>query len=273
MKTSYVNCCSIAAASLAILFATNASADIISDLAAASIIEEFEFDDAIGTTIADTFNSGSAANPFSSDSDTVGVTTNGSGQLNASLKNNTGFGTNFIDLNDITTGRILLGMELTWDFSTSIYDAGEPDEIRLTLTNNAPNGSQITAQMQIVRNSLTELELNSSATGGDAFSSTSVLSFTQSTNFTMLLDVNLDTDMYTAYYSDDDGVTYASLGTGGINPTRIGAAIRMVLNNDLSDDNILIERVFLAVAVPEPSALLLTSFGATLMAVRRSKRS
>ena len=269
MKTSCLLCCSFAAASLAIFSVANASADIISDLASATIIEEFLFDDAAGTTIADTVNSANAAHPFSSDSDTTGVLTNGLGQLDASLKDNTGFGTNFIDIDDITEGRILLGMELTWDFSTSVFDAGEIDEIRLTLTNNPPNGSQITAQMEIQRNSLTELELNSSATGGDNFSSTSILNFTQPTNFHMLLDVNLDTDMYTAYYSDDAGASYSSLGTGGINPTRIGAAVRMVLNNDLSDDNILIDRVFLAVAVPEPSTFLLACLSVPLFAGRR----
>lgn len=272
MKTSYVNCCSIAAASLAILFATNASAGIIDDLASATILHDFQFNDASGTTIDAAANSANPLFLFDADSDTSDVVTNGAGQLDASLKNNTAFGTNYIDNIDITSGRVLGVMELTWDFDQTTFDPAQDEEIRITLINNPPRGSQVTAEVEIERNSLTELELKGAASGGDSLGPITTLSLTQSSTFIMVVDANLDTDTYSVFYSADAGATFDTLGTGAIDPTRGVAALRMVLNEDFVGDNVLIDRVYMAY-IPEPSALLLTSFGATLIAMRRSKRS
>ena len=72
----------------------------------AAIFEDFQFGDPAGTLIEEAANSANPGNMFDIDSDNDAVMTNGLGQLNASLKNNTLFGTNYVDNDPLTTGTI-----------------------------------------------------------------------------------------------------------------------------------------------------------------------
>ena len=66
---------------IVLVAAQTASAGIISDLANATILEEFLFDDPSGTSYDAAANNINGGNLLTSDSDLAGVTTNGSGCL------------------------------------------------------------------------------------------------------------------------------------------------------------------------------------------------
>lgn len=247
-----------------------ASADIISDLASATIIEDFLFNDAEGTAIEAAANSANPGNLFDADADNADVVTNGTGQLNVSLKNNTAFGTNYVNNDNITTGRVFGVMELTWDFQ-SVFDPDADEELRITLTNNDPRGTQVTAQVEIQRTGQNDLNINGVASpSGDGATNVAdfPLSITQSDKFIAVVDADLDNDVYSIHFSDDGGSTFTTTGSGNLAPTRIANALRLVLNEDFVDDSVLIDRVYLA-RIPEPTGAILAILGVLGLAVAR----
>ena len=261
------------AGALVFVVAQSASADIIDDLNNATIIEEFLFDDAAGTGIPAAANNAGTGHLFDVDSGgggdaNVDVVTNGAGQLNASLKNNPDFGTNYVDNDDITTARVLTVMELTWDFNTAVFDPDEHEEVRLGLINGAPRGSQITAQFFMERLDVSTWNIRGSSGGSGTTIPGVDISPSQTTKFIAVTDANLDTDEYFIHFSADAGTSFTTIGPGTIQSDRTAQSMRMVLNNDLLGDNILIDRVYLAV-IPEPGTMGLLVMGlATLMAGR-----
>lgn len=249
----------LALASCCLLYATAADAygGIVEDLANAIIVEEFLFDDPSGTDIPSAVNNAGTGHMFDFDADTENVLTNGAGQLNVSLKNNTAFGTNYVDNDNITTGRVFGVMELTWDFDTAVFDPDQDEEIRITLTNNDPRGSEVTAEFEIQRNGFSELVFQGNAVGGDALGPVPI-NLSQPEKFIAVVDADLDNDVYSVHFSADAGTSFTSLGPGAIDPLRIANAMRMVLNEDFVGDNVLIDRVYLATIVPEPGSIVIT---------------
>jgi len=227
----------------------------------ATIFEEFLFDDSIGTAIEAAVNNANPGNLFDVDADNTGVVTNGSGQLNASTKNNISFGTNYVDNVDITTGQVFGVMELTWDFQ-SVLDPAENEEIRITLINSAPRSTETTAEFRIVRDDSDNVIINGQANGAGSSDLSDVIlnggSLTQSTKFVAVVAADLDADTYEILYSSDAGASFLSAGTGNMNSTRGVASMRMGLNNDLVNDNILIDRVYLTDTSPITSIDALT---------------
>ena len=61
------------------------------------------------------------------------------------------------------------------------------------------------------------------------------------------LAVNLDSDLLHMHYSLDAGGTFTTLTDGALDPSRGVASMRLVLSNDLSQDNILLDRVYLSI--------------------------
>lgn len=222
--------------------------------AEAIIFEEFSFDDTAGTLLTEVANSANPGNLFTEDADTIDVATNGFGQLDASLKANTGFGTNFLDIEPaLTTGTIYGVMELTWDFQSTL-DTAENEEIRISLINNNPTGTEITSEFRIVRTDANELIINGQAGGTGSSDLPDTLlnggSLTQTDKFIAVVAANLDDSTYEILYSSDAGASFLSAGVGNSAPGRIVEAMRMTLNNDLSDDNLLVDRVYVADALP-----------------------
>lgn len=242
----------------------------------AVLVEEFLFDDAVGTTIDGASNSANSGNSFDTDTDTEDVTTNGSGQLNASLKSNTEFGSNYIDFSRIDSGVVYAWMELTWDFQS--FDAQETEEIRLSLLNNDPRGTEITAQWELERTGSSALTIGGTANGTGASDIAAVEfndgSVTQSSTFIAVVEADLDNDAYSVHYSSDDGANYTIVGTGQMDATRGVDSLRMVLNNDLSSDDVLIDRLAFATAIPEPAhfGLVLSLFGSLWLGLQRRRR-
>lgn len=256
--------------------ASSASADIASDLANATILEEFLFDDPSGTVLTAAANN-VTSHPWDEDADTIAVATDGAGQLNASLKANTDFGTNYVD-NDVITAdgsRILGVMELTWNFQ-SVLDPAENEEIRISLIQFDPRSTFVVAEWEIQREDDNTLTILGNAVGTGATDLDPVVlnggSLIQQEKFVAVIDANMATSEYSVHFSADGGTSFTTLGAGALDPTRDTIdAFRMTLNNDLSGDNVLIDRVYLA-KIPEPASLLLTFGGLSIVALRRRTR-
>lgn len=260
------------------LVAGSQAATVASDLANATILQEFRFDDAAGTTIDQAVNDAEPLNQFDIDSDTSAVVTNGSGQLDGTLKANDEYGSNFIDIHDLdaSSGRILAVIEMTWDFGDP-PDTAENEDISLALMDSPgagrPNNGDI-AQLRIQRNDADNIILLGEGAGASSLPTTVLNggSLEQAATFVGVLDVNLSTSSYAIHFSTDGGATFATQAIGTLDPTRdVARSLRFGLNNDLSEDNVLIDRIYLA-TIPEPS----TAAGVALFALgglaRRRRR-
>jgi|GEM_PF-1674819 len=252
----------------------NLSADIISDLSSSTIIEEFLFDDVLGTAYNTSVNNVSPGNLLSTDSDLSGVATDGSGNLNASVKSNTDFGSTLVDTADLTSGRIFGVMELTWNFQ-SILDTAQNEEIRLSLISGGT--STVLAEFEIQREDDDTVSLFGNGVGTGATDIAAVTlnggSLLQADTFIGVIEADLDLDTYSVYYSVNGGTSFTTLGTGDTDPSRDLDKLRIVLNNDLSNDNVLLERVYFS-TIPEPSSLVLiltATLGLGLSALKRRK--
>lgn len=226
----------------------------LSQQAEAVIFEEFLFDDALGTPITGVVNNINPSVFFDEDTDTIDVTTNGLGQLDASLKDNDGFGTNYIDVEPgIISGTVYGVMELTWNFD-SVLPTNELEEVRISLTNNDPRGTQITAEVRVFRNSLNQIMIDGQAAGAGIVNPSDVLlnggSFEQTDKFIAVVAADLDESTYEILYSNDAGSSFQSAGSGVSSTGRIVEAMRLTLNNDLSADNVLIDRIYLTDELP-----------------------
>ncbi|MEO0529991.1 MAG: PEP-CTERM sorting domain-containing protein, partial [Planctomycetota bacterium] len=220
--------------------------------AEAVILEDFQFNDSFGTSYDEAENAVNPGNFLSTDTtpgDLLGVATNGSGQLNASLKNNTNFGTTLVDTDDRDTGKVFGVMELTWDFQ-SVLDPSENEEIRVTLISSGTSG--VLAEWEIQREDDDTLTLLGNTVGGSDIPAVVLNggSLVQTDKFIGVIEADLDSDTYAVYYSSDAGASFQTLGTGTTDPTRSLDKMRMVLNNDLSDDNVLIDRLYLTDELP-----------------------
>lgn len=246
--------------------ATVAQANILDDFNTGIILADFQFDDVAGTDIISAVNS-AGPDMFDFDADSEDVVTNGLGQLDASFKANTDFGTNYVDLTTINGGRAIALYDVSWAFDESVYDPAQDEEFRLTLISFDPRSTFVTAEIFFTRTSATEVTLYGNGVGtGSSDTPDTVLG--SSGDLLVMMDVNLTADVFEMWASSDDGVSFTSLGTGTLDSARNIESLRLVLNEDFSDDTLLINRF--AVAVPEPTALVLAVMGG-LLALGRTR--
>jgi PEP-CTERM motif len=256
------------------------SAGIIQELAAAKILEDFKFDDASGTAWSAAANSANPGNLLvaSASGDTTaltGVTTNGAGALNASLKANDDNGRMLVDTpNNLVNGRVLGVMEVTWDFDPAGPNAGQGEELRITLINSGT--TSVTAEAEILRGDDDKVTMFGSAIGtGSSNIAAEELnggSLTQSQTFIAVVEADLGHDTYRVFYSNDGGSSFSQIGSGGtIDPARIVDKMRIYLNNDMSNDHVLVSRSYLAY-VPEPASGMLLLLGSSLLVACRRRK-
>ncbi|MEN1678660.1 MAG: hypothetical protein AAGJ46_03655 [Planctomycetota bacterium] len=262
---------SIAAAACAVALgpAPYAAASILDDFNAGEIVGDFLFEDPAGTALTAVANSADPAAPFDFDSDSGDVVTNGLGQLDLSPKANTSFGSNYADFADASFGRFIALMDLTWAFDELVYDPSQDEEVRVSLIRDPGRSSFVTGELYFQRTAADELTLFGNAVGTGAVDTADTV-FGSSGSILALLDVNLDTDTMEIFYSDDDGVSFTSGGTGLLDPSRGIAQLRLVTNEDFSDDSVLIERVAVSFIVPEPASAVVLLVG--LIAGTRPRR-
>ncbi len=242
-------------------------ATILDDFNSGNILVDFTFDDAQGTQIPSTVNSGTTGAPFDSDSDTDDVVTNGTGQLSAGAKANTNFGSNYVDIPGLSSGRVIGLFDVFWEFDESIYDPSQDEEFRLTLITNDPRSTFVTGEIFFQRTSATEVTLFGNGVGTGSMDTPDTI-LGSSGNLLVMLDVDLDADTLELFISSDGGSTFASGGTGLIDPSRGVESVRLVINEDYSDDSLLIDR-FAVSYIPEPSSLAVVTVLACLGCRRR----
>lgn len=248
-----------------------ANATILDDFNGGTLVADFQFDDVQGTQIQAAANSVDPLALFDADSDSDNVVTNGTGQLDASGKDNTAFGSNYVDIPGVDFGRALGLFEVSWAFDEGVFDPAQDEEFRLTLIQFDPRSTFVTGETFFTRTSATEVTLRGNAVGTGSSDTPDVV-FGSSGSLLTIIDVNMDTNTLELWYSDDGGTSFTSAGTGDLDPSRGIESLRLVLNEDFTNDRLLIERVALATIVPEPaSALMVLASVLALLGVRRRK--
>lgn len=247
----------------------------------AAILEDVPFNDISGTEIEDAANV-ATGHQFDADTDLAGVVTNGAGQLNASLKSNTEFGSTYIDIDDVSTGRLWGVMELTWDFDPNSLDTAENEEIRISLIQFDPRSTFVTSEFEIQREDDNTVTIFGNAVGtGSVDPGSATVPMTQAQTFIAIIAVDLDADVTEVYYSTDAGTSFNILGGGVLDPARGVASMRLVLNNDLSQDSVLIDRIYLAdenpypnliPTLPEPTSAALLGLGGLALCRKPGRR-
>jgi len=254
-------------------FATASHADILDDFNSGTILADFLFDDTAGTDIPSVVNSSPLSGMFDVDDDNADVVTDGTGYLDASGKANTEFGTSYVDLptiNAAAPGRVIGLFEVTWAFDENVYDPSQDEEFRLSLITFVPRSTFVTGETFFVRTSATEVTMYGNAVGTGA-SDTSDIILGSSGSLLTLIDIDLGADTLELFYSADGGLTFLSAGVGALDPSRGIESLRLVLNEDYTDDTLLIDRVAVSL-VPEPASALLAGLAAASVAGVRRRR-
>ena len=153
-------------------------------------------------------------------------------------------------------------MEVTWDFDPNTLDTTENEELRISIID--AGSSFVTAEFEIQREDDNTLTILGNGVGTGAVDIPAVVlnggSLTQSTKFIAVVDADLSADTFEIHYSSDGGASFTTLSGGVLNTDRGLNKMRMILNNDLSGDNVLVDRIYLA-KIPEPSSMILAALG------------
>lgn len=271
-------------------FASVVTLGMLNSQAGGALIEEFKFNDPAGTAITAVTNSAGSGHMWADDlqGDLAGVTTNGLGQYNASAKSNLATGDAFLPIDpDILTGTVYGVIEMTWNFQVSSFDPAEPEEVRLSLLNlNTVGTSTVTAEVQVGRSTAGDPSILGTAvgTGSANIPAVSLGGVAQTSTFIAIIGANLDANFYSIFYSKDAGATFATLTGGLLDPARGLLQVRLRLNNDLSQDSVLIDRVAIydnnpfpdkIPGVPEPAGVALAGLsmcGLLCLGIRSRKR-
>lgn len=246
----------VAAAAAGLALAGPASATVLDDFNSGTLITDFQFNDIAGTELENALNSAAPGSNFDIDADIAGTQTNGLGQFDASPKANTDFGSNYVNIAGITTGRVIGLFDISYNFATFAYDPAQDEEMRLTFIQFDPRSTFVTAEIFFTRTAVDEVTLYGNGVGTGATDTPDVILAPVADILTMI-DVDLDNDVFELFYSFDDGASFTSAGTGTLDPTRGIESVRLVLNEDFSDDTMLIDRFAVSHIIPEPASLAL----------------
>jgi len=240
----------------------------------AAVLEDFPFDDADGTLLADAANAANPGNQWSVDTTDQTETAVEAGAL-VVRKNNDGFATNFLQIDNITSGQAWLVAEFAGGTFAEAFDPSEREEIRFAFLDNdtGTGGSTLTAQMQIERNDDGTVQLvGNNAGAGTDIPGALPLPLSQDGLFTLVLALDKDANTYEVFTRDGNG-PFSSLGTGDVDPTRNGNSLRFVTNNGFGAEGefFALDRVYLTDTnpIPEPASAALLGAGAWALGRRR----
>lgn len=246
----------------------------------AAVLEEFLFDDDAGTAIEAAANSAVPTHLFDVDADLVDVTTNGLGQLDASLKANNDFGTTYVDADDVAVGSLYGVLDFSYAFDSATLDAAENEEVRISFIQFDPRSTFVTTEFEFQREDDDTVTLLGNGVGDGATDIDPVV-VPNAASVLAVLAADLDKDVYQVHYSLDGGASFTTIGTGLLDPTRGFGSLRLTLNNDLSNDSVLIDSITLLdtnpypgliadiSTIPEPASASLLACGVLLSMRRR----
>jgi hypothetical protein len=214
---------------------------IPSDSATAGILDDFTFSDSNGTVLENAANSVDPSHTWNEDDEnemSPSAVLNGVYRI---TKANDAIGSNYLNNNNITSGKGYIVAEMSgWNFSSLIgpgeFDSAEPEEVRFAFLNNdtgAQGGSTITGQAIIERNASGGIQLVGKLTTGTPEIAPLPLTLSRSTPFTVVLEIDEDTESFSVWYKDNTN-PYALLGTAPHVAGRNGNSVRFYVNNNFS---------------------------------------
>jgi hypothetical protein len=197
-----------------------------SSAARAVIIEDFPFSEVAGTPLDGADNVAHVGNNFF----LAGSSWDPSSTLNGNFrisKTTTTLSTAFIDINNVTTGKVWLVTEFSgWNFTATSTN----EDVRIGFLDNDPpiaGSSTITAQMQIARSGVGMALTGTGAlgTGATNVSGNFPLPLVRTSAFSMVLELDKNLDQYSVYYKDD-AAPYALLGTAELGTSSLNSGDR-----------------------------------------------
>jgi hypothetical protein len=250
----------------------------------AAILEDFQFNDANGTSLANAANSASP-HMWIEDTDHLPTIQVQNGRLNI-IKNNTDFVTEGLEIDDVSSGRLWMVAEFSdWAILGSAPDGANVEEIRFGFMGTSdlvpPPSSTVVAEMMISRNfDSNQFQISGTALGaGGTNIAPAPINLVQSSPFTMAMGVDQDSNTYSIFYRSGGG-PYSLLGTGNLEPTRDALITRMTINNFIGDEAgefANLDRFYITnttpEGIPEPASLVLAGWAAlALSGWRRTAR-
>ncbi|QEG34547.1 PEP-CTERM sorting domain-containing protein [Bythopirellula goksoeyrii] len=209
---------------------------IASSTTNAAILEEFLFDDSNGTLLDGATNNVNTGNMWLEDTADMTGSSIQNGKYRIQKANNE-FGTNYLDIANVTSGKSWLVAEMSgWNFSSLVgpseFDAAELEEVRFAFINNDNlQGSEIVGQANIQRNPAGGIELVGRLTTGAPEFGPLPLTLSRATPFTVVLEIDEDSEEYSVYYKDNAG-PFNLLGTAPHAAGRDGNNLRLTVNNN-----------------------------------------
>ncbi len=231
-----------------------------SHLAEAAILEDFPFSDVNGSTLGEVDNAAHLDNRWTEETAlmTPSAVANPPGVFRIQ-KANDSFARNYLDIDNISTGRAWLVAEVAgWSFSSlpgaPDFDPSELEDIRFDFLNNDGNaigGSTVTAGARIARNAAGGIDLLGVALGAGTGIAPTPLSLNQTEPLQIVLELDKDNDTYQVYFKDG-GNPFVSIGAGNVDPTRAANSIRFGINNNFSGTGefVDVDRIYLTDVSP-----------------------
>ena len=215
-----------------------AAASICPAIVRAVDIEAFEFNDPDFTELSAAANSVNNGNNWS---DNIASSAVASGAFFIG-KDNNDFSTSHLQIDNITAAigesRFIVAEMTSWNFVGSVVGEGEELRFAFLADDTGTDGSTVTAEVRIDRNTDNEaIELRGLAVGpgSNNIANRATLNTSQNVPFTMVLELNKQSNTYEIFYKDGSNPSQ-SLGTGNVAPGRDGNSLRMVVNNNFGTD-------------------------------------
>jgi hypothetical protein len=239
---------------LAVLFSLG-----LADFSESAVLQDFQFNDTNGTLLASTANSVPLGNTWNEDTVDMNFSSVQGGVYRIQKNTATtpsGFGTNFLDIDNISSGKAWLVAEIAgWHFSsiagTDEFDSGQLEEIRFDFLDNDGSdqgGSTVTAEVEIERIANGTIQILGAALGTGSPIAAQSLPLTQSDPFTVVLALDKDVNTY-EIFTKNGANPFVSLSGApvSIDTTRSGNSIRFIANNSFAgtSEHFSIDRIYL----------------------------
>jgi PEP-CTERM motif len=258
-----------------LLFIAAATLAAAAPPARAAVLEDFQFNaDPDGTLLGDATNSINSGNNWIEEQANGGASQVVDGEYRIIKQNHSTY-RNVLDIANVTSDTIWYVAELGgWSFNSTVgehdFNAAELEQVNFSfidlLDPESPTftSSRVTAQASINRQSNGTIALQGTALGdGTNILQNANLMSTQSSPFTVVLELDKSDNEYSIYYREN-GESFTSLGSASVDPARNADAVRFYVNNSIggTDEFFDVNRLYLTDTSPiigpvDPTSLTL----------------